>query len=185
MASLKEAVNILKRGGLVGYPTESFFALGADATNAHAIRLIYTVKAREIGKPIALIASDLRQVKRFFAMSSTEERLAKRHWPGALTIVLQPRKMIAARALGASRIGVRVPPHATARKLAKELGRPITATSLNVAGQPPMKSRAMAARKFFGLALTPGRCGSATRPSTVVAIQRGQPIVLRSGAVRV
>lgn len=185
MASLKEAVKILKRGGLVGYPTESFFALGADATNAKAVRLIFTVKAREKNKPIALIASDLGQVKRFFIMSLAEQRLAKRYWPGALTILLRPKKAIAARALGAASIGVRVPRHAGARNLAKRLGRPIAATSLNMAGQPAMKSRTEVAQVFRGLALLSGACGPSRKPSTVIAIQRGQSRVLRSGAVSV
>lgn len=183
MASLKEAVAILRRGGLVGYPTESFFALGADATDTKAIRLIYTVKAREKNKPIALIASDFRQVKRFFIMSVAEERLTKLHWPGALTIVLKPRKAIAARALGASKIGVRVPRHAGARNLAKRLGRPIAATSLNISGRPAMKSRKEVARTFPGLALLSGACGPSRKPSTVVMMQGTAIKILRPGAV--
>ena len=191
MASLREAVTIVRRGGLVGFPTESFFALGADATNSAAIKLIYTVKGREPGKPIALIASDIQQVRKFFVLSGDELKLAQQHWPGALTLLLRPkalssgRRGIAARALNSKKIGVRVPAHVAARALAKALGRPVTATSLNISGQSATKSRRITDRDFPGLQVLSGTCGFATKPSTVVEVLNGKMHILRAGSVRV
>lgn len=165
------------------YPTESFFALGVPATDANAIRALFRIKQREAGKPIALIAADLAQVKKFFHLSLIEERLAKEYWPGGLTIVLKPRRLIAARALGAVKIGVRVPAHAGARRLAARAGAPLTATSANISGQPPTKSLRQAKRVFPGILVMPGRCGRATKPSTVIEVRGDQIVILRDGAV--
>lgn len=236
MVALKEAVNILKRGGLVGYPTESFFAIGADATNSKAIQKLRGLKRREQGKPIALIASDLAQVRKFFNMSKEEERLASKYWPalgseararrGAVTILLTPkapttpsslaqhpsrrrqsgygasatsgrRGWIATRLLygtspgspfairGGMRIGVRVPVQAGARRLAKALGVPITATSANISGQRPTKSRQKLTRVFSKLSILAGTCGRSKRPSTVIGLDGKDIRVFREGSVRV
>lgn len=80
-----------RRGVIFGYPTESFYALGVKATDKYAIKKLFRLKHREAGKPIALIAADLKQVKKFFYMTKDEERLARKHWPGALTILLKPK----------------------------------------------------------------------------------------------
>lgn len=170
---------------IVGYPTESFFALGVKATDAQAIQQLFRVKQREKGKPIALIAADFQQVKKFFVMSKTEEVLAKRHWPGALTILLTPNKKIAARALGARRIGVRVPAHAGAQRLAKKIGAPITATSANISGHPPTKLVRKLKQDFPDILVVPGRCGRARKPSTVVEIVKNSIIIHRQGSLHV
>lgn len=168
---------------IFAFPTESFYALGADATDTRAIQQLFRVKHRERGKPIALIAATTAQVRKFFVLSKHEERVAEQHWPGSLTILLKPRKMIAARALGATRIGVRVPAHASARRLAARVGAPITATSANISGQPPTKLAAKVKRDFPGILIMPGRCGRQTRPSTVVAIEKNTLTILRQGSV--
>lgn len=91
MASLKHAVTIIKAGGVVAYPTESFWALGADATNKRAVGKIFRIKGRSERKPIALIAGNEQQAKKYFYMTKPERILANRHWPGPLTLVLQPK----------------------------------------------------------------------------------------------
>jgi hypothetical protein len=97
------------------YPTESFYALGVKATNRLAVEQLFRIKQREPGKPIALIAANLQQVRKFFIMSKTEERLARQFWPGSLTMLLKPKRTIQSIALGAKKIGVRVPAHVTRR----------------------------------------------------------------------
>ncbi len=165
------------------FPTESFFALGVPANNPKAIQALFRIKRRESGKPIALIAANLAQVKKYFYLSTIEERLAKEYWPGSLTILLKPKRPIAARALGAARIGVRVPAHAGARRLAALAGAPLTATSANISGQPPTKSASTVKQAFPDILVMPGRCGRATKPSTVVEVLRDRIVILRDGAV--
>lgn len=169
--------------GLVAYPTESFYALGVDATDARAIEALFRAKHREEGKPIALIAANLSQVMEFFHVSNQEKKLGEKHWPGPLTILLQPKKAIAARALGATRIGVRVPAHAGARRLAAQAGAPLTATSANISGQPATKSAAKVKRDFPGILVIAGRCGQQTQPSTVIELRKKTLHILRQGSV--
>lgn len=197
-------IQAIRRGAIAAYPTESFYALGADATNPKAVAKIYQLKLREKGKPIALIAGNLKQVRKFFYLSAAELQLAKKHWPGAVTILLRPKPGIAAAALvgptapnpsydrrgGLARgrrplVGVRIPEHAQARALALSVGAPITATSANTSGQPPTKSARQVKRDFPGILVIPGRCGRQWRPSTVVEIIKHQIKIIRPGAVHV
>lgn len=223
MISIKEAALIILSGGIVAYPTESFYALGADATNARAVKKVFNLKGRDRSKPIALIAGNQQQVERFFTMTKAERGLAHRHWPGGLTVLLRPKtpipsnspsgppagragrgRGVAAEALagtspapsytrrGASgerlrrpSVGVRIPAHAPARALALSVGAPITATSANRSGRPPTKSARKVKRDFPGILIAPGRCGRQRRPSTVVALSGGRPVVLRRGQVKI
>ncbi|MBI3572736.1 MAG: threonylcarbamoyl-AMP synthase [Candidatus Kerfeldbacteria bacterium] len=175
----------LDKGGIVAYPTESFYALGVKATNPQAIKQLFHAKHREKGKPIALIASDLKQVQRYFFVSGEEQALMTRYWPGSLTIVLHPKKSIVTKALGARNIGVRVPNHASARRLAARAGAPITATSANMSGQAPTKSARVIWRTFPDILIVPGRCGRQHKPSTVVQIIKHKLIIHRQGAAHV
>lgn len=223
MVTLKEAARLIRRGGVVTYPTESFYALGVDATNVRAVRKVFNLKGRGKSKPIALIAGSQRQVEMFFTMTEAERSLAHRYWPGAVTMLLRPKsptpssspsgppagragmgRGVAAEALvgtspapsytrrGASNerlrgpsVGVRIPTHAPARALALVVGAPITATSANRSGRPPTKSARKVKRDFPGILIAPGRCGKYRQPSTVVAVKRGQLVVLRRGQVKI
>ena len=190
----KEKKKVINIGCVVAYPTESFYALGVNATDTEAVQKLFRLKRREHNKPIALIAADLKQVKEFFFLSAAEEKLARKYWPGALTILLKPktpsspnpssgrRGGISSRVLGTRRIGVRVPSHAGARRLARQVGAPITATSANISGQPPTKSYAKIKRDFPGILIRPGRCGRQTKPSTVIEIRRHRVNVIRPGS---
>ena len=173
----------MSRPSVFAYPTESFYALGVKATDAKAIRQLFRVKRREKNKPIALVAANLAQVKRFFKLSPFELVIAKMFWPGGLTILLSPKKSIAARALGATRIGVRVPAHAGARRLAAKLGVPITASSANISGQLPTKSATRVKKDFPGILVIPGRCGRQRLPSTVIATHETHIHIIRQGSV--
>jgi len=178
-------IQMMKKNTIFAFPTESFYALGVNATDVEAVQELFRLKHREAGKPIALIAADIKQVKKYFFMSKVEEQLAEKYWPGALTILLTPKKSIAARALGAKKIGVRVPAHAGARRLAKKLGAPITATSANISGQPPTKSARKLKHDFPDILVVSGKCGSSKKPSTVIEIINKKIIIHRQGAVNV
>lgn len=182
-----DALHLLRKGGLVVYPTETAYGLGCDATNADAVRRVYAVKGRARGKPLATIAADTAMVKRFFTLTGTAARLARHHWPGALTIVLPARDARLRRALGAH-VGVRVSSHRTARALSRGLGRPIVATSANKSGRGNCYSPACVQQNFGTMMLCSiivPRKLRRRRPSTVVELDRGQLIIHRRGAVRI
>lgn len=167
------------------YPTESFFAFGVPANDSAAIRQLFHIKKREPWKPIALVAANLAQVETFFVLNEKERALAKKHWPGPLTLLLQPKSTINAKALGAKKIGVRVPSHSVARSLAKKLGAPITATSANRSGEPPTKSRRALKREFPDILIVPGRCGRQSQPSTIIDVRGAELHIIRQGSVHV
>jgi len=175
----------VKKSVVTAYPTESFFALGVPATDAQAIKNLFKLKKREVEKPIALIAASLPQVKKFFVMSVHEEKLAKQYWPGPLTILLTPKKSIAARALGAKKIGVRVPAHGVARRLALRAAAPLTATSANRSGQSPTKSVRALKKEFPDILVVSGRCGRQRQPSTIVEMHGARPRIIRQGAIQI
>lgn len=178
-------IDTIRSGGIIAFATESFYALGAAATNEEAIKALFRAKKRERNKPVALIAADIVQVGKYFHVSPAERELMEKHWPGSLTILLKPRAVIAARALGATRIGVRVPNHAAARKLARRIDIPLTATSANFSKKPPTKSAHKVKQDFPGILVFGAPCGRQTKPSTIVRVYANKIKVLRSGAINV
>ena len=138
MPSVEDGIAALQAGELVVYPTETFYAIGADAFSSVALRRLFRAKGREPGRPVGLIAADTAM-----AFSVAREipidarRLADAFWPGPLTIVMPARDEIAAELTGADGVGVRVSPNPVARALSAGLGRPITATSANLSGEAP------------------------------------------------
>jgi L-threonylcarbamoyladenylate synthase len=185
--AVDKAVEALRRGELVVYPTETLYALGADAASPAALRRLFAAKVREAGKPVALIAADPAMgfaIAR--AVPAAARRLAKAFWPGPLTLVMPAKVGLPESLVGADGgVGVRVSSHPIARALARRLGRPITATSANLAGQLPSTTLEQA-RTAFGrkvkVYLEGGVLGGSL-PSTVVAFDRETINVLRTGAI--
>jgi L-threonylcarbamoyladenylate synthase len=186
MSSVEDGIAALKAGELVVYPTETFYAIGADAFSSTALRRLFLVKGREPGRPVGLIAADTAM-----AFSVAREiphdarRLAEAFWPGPLTIVLPARDEIAAELAGPDGVGVRVSPNPVARALSAGLGRPVTATSANLSGAAPASTLAEA-REGLGakvkVYLEGGKL-AASAPSTVVAVGRSGWKMVRVGAI--
>ncbi len=186
-AAIREAVAALAAGEAIVYPTETFYALGVDALSLRALERLFAIKGREPGKPVALIAADAAMAFAAAREVPAEARvLAEAFWPGPLTLVLPARDGIPAALIGAGGgVGVRVSSHPIARALAAGLGRPVTATSANLAGAPPAVELD-AARRALGakvkVFVEGGRLAGGA-PSTVVAMGRAGMRVLRPGAI--
>ncbi|HLX05488.1 MAG TPA: L-threonylcarbamoyladenylate synthase [Candidatus Binatus sp.] len=186
MFRLEDGIAALKAGELVVYPTETFYAIGADAFSAIALRRLFEVKEREPGRPVGLIAADTAM-----AFSVAREipidarRLADAFWPGPLTLVLPARDSIAPELAGPNGVGVRVSPNPVARALSAGIGRPITATSANLSGEAPA-STLEEARSGLGekvkVYLEGGKL-MASAPSTVVAVNDTGWKMVRLGAI--
>lgn len=184
---LAQALSTLAAGEAIVYPTETFYALGVDALSPAALDRLFAIKGREPDKPIALIAADAAMA---FALacevSARARRLAKAFWPGPLTLVLPAREGIPAALIGpGGGVGVRVSSHPIALALAAGLGRPISATSANLAGQPPAVELEAARRALGGKVkvLVDGGRLNGGAPSTVVAVNRDRISIIRSGAI--
>jgi L-threonylcarbamoyladenylate synthase len=186
VATLDDAVAVLEAGGVVVFPTESVYGIGADALSAAAVERLVAVRGREPEKPILVLASDLDMVTALARqVDPLVRRLAARLWPGAVTLVLPARtELPPPLTAGTGTIGVRVPAHPTARELVARLGRPITAPSANPPGGEPAHT-IDEARAYFGEGvgayLDGGRLEGV--PSTVVAVAEGGVRIIRAGAV--
>jgi L-threonylcarbamoyladenylate synthase len=186
MVRLEDGIAALLAGELVVYPTETFYAIGADAFSSAALRRLFQAKGREPGRPVGLIAADTAMafsVAREIPLEA--RRLADAFWPGPLTIVMPARDGIADELAGPDGVGVRVSPNQVARALSAGLGKPITATSANLSGTSPA-SKLDEARAGLGekvkVYLEGGQL-TAPAPSTVVAVNSSGWKMVRVGAI--
>ena len=186
MATVDEAVAALAAGELAVFPTESVYGLGADALSPRAVATLVAVRGREPDKPILVLASDLAMVRLVVRdLPPAATRLARRFWPGPLTLVLPARTGLAVGlGAGTDTIGVRVPAHETARALVTGLGRPVTAPSANPPGDEPAHTIGEA-RAYFGdrvrAYVDGGRLDGPV--STVVAIDGDRVRIVRAGPI--
>jgi L-threonylcarbamoyladenylate synthase len=185
---LTEAAALLRAGGLVAFPTETFYGLGAAALQPAAVRRILAVKGRPDGKPLLVLVDSIAMAEGLAAGIPPRGReLMARHWPGALTLVLRARAHVPAEiTAGSGTVGVRLSAHPVARALVAALGAPITAPSANPSGLAPPTTAAEVLAHFRGrieLVLDggPTRGGE---PSTVLDVTVEPPRLLRAGAVR-
>jgi len=133
MKILKEAVNVMKRGGLIIYPTETCYGIGADATNIESIQKIYEIKGRDPMKPIPILVSGLNMIKKYGIVTKQIEFLVKKFMPGPLSIVTKKERLVSD--VNQEGISFRVSSHPVASTLVKLLKKPITTTSANVSGR--------------------------------------------------
>lgn len=188
VALIAGAAAILRAGGVLAYPTETFYGLGADAGNAAAVERIFTIKGRLADNPIALIAGDgADDINRFTAsVSATARRLMQAFWPGPLTLLFPAAaEVLPCLTAGTGRIGMRVSSHPIAAALVKALGRPLTATSANFAGE---KACLTAAQVYESLgreldAIIDGGPAWGEQGSTILDTTLEPPVVIREGAV--
>jgi L-threonylcarbamoyladenylate synthase len=185
-AALARAAAVLRAGGLVAFPTETFYGRGAAAVDPAAVRRVFGVKGRDEGKPLLVLVDSIAMAETVAEVTARGRELMARHWPGALTLVLRARAGVPTEVTaGTGTIGVRLSPYPVARGLVSALGSPVTAPSANLAGAPPPTSAA-AVRAVFDGAVDLVLDGGATAggpASTVVDVTSDVPRVLRAGAV--
>ena len=135
---IKEAARIILKGGVVAFPTETFYGLAADARNEAAVKKIFRVKGREEGKPILLLVGDRTWLSGLVnEVNAAAERLMATFWPGPLTLVFRASSSVSPLLTAdTGKIGIRVSGLAVAQALTRAVGRPITGTSANLSGRP-------------------------------------------------
>jgi L-threonylcarbamoyladenylate synthase len=134
---IKKTVKILKSGGLVAFPTETVFGIGAALDQPEAIKQIFKLKKRPKNKPLQILIADMAQAKKLGKFNKKALELAEREWPGPLTLVIfKTRKVPKLVSGGSKKVGLRMPDHKTVLELIEKCG-PIVATSANRAGEKP------------------------------------------------
>ncbi len=187
MVLVKRAAELIACGGVVAYPTDTVYGLGADPHNLRAVQRVFEMKGREASKALTLILADVGQLEGLVSyMPNAAKKLMAAFWPGPLTIVLPLAPGLDLPALrGSETVAVRVPASALCRALAQLSGTPLTATSANLSGQPePTTAEQVAATLGPHLDLIIDGGPSPLRvPSTLVDATVEPPVILRPGAI--
>lgn len=177
---------LLRSGGVVAYPTDTFYGLAADPRNPGAVARLFAIKDRVAGQAIPLIAADEAQAAEAAAFDDRARRLSSAFWPGPLSLILPASKVVArdARAEDGT-IAIRVPASDAARAIARAFGFCITATSANLSGEPAPTTAADVTRTLGGavdLVLDGGETPGGA-PSTLVDVREATPRLVRAGAI--
>jgi len=184
--SLKRAADVIKRGGIVVYPTETFYGIGADATNEKAVKKIFQIKRRDEHMPILLIIGDEKML--FSVVKDVPEpafKLIKRFWPGPLTIIFHAKETVIPLLHSyTGKIGVRLSGNYIARQLSLLSEVPITGTSANISGSPPCRKPQEVADQLpdVDLILDAG-CLNSELPTTVVDVTETPFRIIRKGVI--
>ena len=184
------AAQCLGRGGLVAFPTETVYGLGADATNGQAVARLYEAKGRPAFNPLIAHVPDIAVARDCAVFNADAETLAAAFWPGPLTLVLEKREGSPLSDLvtgGLSSVAVRSPDHPVARALLEATGRPLAAPSANRSGHvSPTKAEHVAADLGDKVAMVLDAGATAHGLESTIVDARGEfPVLLRPGAVTV
>jgi L-threonylcarbamoyladenylate synthase len=184
---IERAVEILNKGGIVAYPTETFYGLGVKFDNEASLRKLYELKKRPEEKPMPLIIGN-RTLLSVIAVSvnKTAESLMDKFWPGPLTLLLKAKKGLSPYlTANTGRVAVRIPGESFALHLARQAGFPITATSANPSGMPPAED-ADAVIRYFGkevdMVIDGGRTAGGL-PSTIADVTEKKIKIVREGMI--
>ncbi len=173
--ALPRAVDVLSKGGIIIYPTETCYGIGADATNDKAVLGVVKTKKRNREKNISVAFSDIKMAKQYLIITKKAERLIDAFMPGPITLIVESK--------GKKKVGFRIPDNNIVRRLIKRLGKPITTTSANIAGEPPLYKIKDVIKTFNGkvdLTLDAGNLKK-VKPSTVFDVTSMK--VLRTGPI--
>lgn len=191
---LESTLEVLKKGGVIVYPTETCYGLGCDATNEEAVERIFKIKEREKNKPVLVIAENKEKFFEYVEWNETIEELTRAYWPGALTIVASLKERashtLAKGVIGSGgTIAFRVTSHPFAARLAQKLGRPLVSTSANLSSYPNPYDIKYVTSMFEGGEVVPDLIINAgdlphQSPSTIVQVDaEGNKKVLRQGEI--
>lgn len=184
--NLIRAAELIKRGELVAFPTETVYGLGADGLNVKACRKIFTAKGRPNDKPLSLHVASLEMIEQIAKITAQAEKLFSTFCPGALTIILTKNKIVPDFVTcGRSSVGIRFPANDVALSLIKLSGVPIAAPSANLSNLPPPKTAQEVFNNLSGrveVILDGGQCQFGIS-STIIDLTESEPKILRHGAI--
>jgi tRNA threonylcarbamoyl adenosine modification protein (Sua5/YciO/YrdC/YwlC family) len=180
---IRRAVEVLERGGIIAYPTDTVYGIGCDLTNKHAIDRLYEVKRMERSHPLAFVCPDLSDIARYAMVDNQVYRVLRRFLPGPYTFILEATREVPKLVqMKRKTVGIRVPASETARALARELGRPIISSTAARTGEDPLVDPREIADTFRGLELVLDAGAGGMVPTTVVDLTQSPPVIVREGA---
>jgi len=178
-----QAIEILRQGGVIAYPTDTVYGIGADIFNKQAIKKIYQIKKRDYKKPLSVICADIQEMAQYAIIQDYAYKLMKKVLPGPYTFILKAKNKTPDNFISKQKtVGVRIPDHPVSQALVTGLGNPITTTSLNLSGDeiianPNQMSKEMANK--FDLIIDSGTLSK--EASTIIDLSGPTPLILREG----
>ena len=182
---IRKAVEVLREGGIIIYPTDTVYGLGCDLFNKRGIEKIYEIKKRNKKQPFSFVCADLKDISRYALVSNYAYKTMKRLLPGPYTFILEASKEVPRRVSHPSRktIGLRVPEHKALQELLALHNGPLLATTLIAIGETDPLNDAHEIRDRYehqvGAVIDAGAC--ALEPTTVVDLTGGDPVIIRQG----
>jgi tRNA threonylcarbamoyl adenosine modification protein (Sua5/YciO/YrdC/YwlC family) len=182
---IRRAADIVRKGGLIAYPTDSCYALGCHLDDAGALERLRRIRGFSAKHHLTLMCRDLSEIAAYAMVDDARFRILKAAIPGSYTFILRARRQVPRRVMHERRktIGIRVPGHPVAHALLAELNEPIISATLSLPGEPNPLSDAQEIRerleKRIDLVVDAGSCG--TQASTVIDLTGEQPVVTRAG----
>lgn len=193
----QQVIESLKAGSVIIYPTETSYGLGGDATNSEVVEKIYKIKQRREEKPFLVVVPTVEMAKKYLEWNPMIDELAKKYWPGPLTVVggvrlsgFGVRSLASGVVAPDGTVAMRVTAHPVAAELARALGRPLISTSANISGREPSYSASEVIKMFENQKDQPDiliDCGDLPKnlPTTMVRVVGREMEVLRKGSVEV
>ena len=180
---VQRAVEVLSKGGVIAYPTDTYYGLGCDLGSKKGIEKLYQLKGRDRKKPLSFLCPDLSDVAKYAHVSNFAYRTMKSLTPGAFTFILEATRLVPDAMMSKQKqVGIRVPDSAIARELAAALGRPIVTTSAtDPEGEPLTDARDIKDALGHGLDLILDGGVRLMEPSTVVSLIGDTLEVMRQG----
>jgi L-threonylcarbamoyladenylate synthase len=173
-AGLRRAAQMLRSGGVLAFPTDTVYGLGASADDEVAQRRVYQIKGRPVGLPLILMVAARSQLESLVHVDSRAESYMQKWWPGPLTLILYAK--------GGGTLGVRIPKHEVALELLRHAG-PLMTTSANLHGNEPAMNAAEASALAGVMAVVDGGVAPGGTASSVLDLTGPEPHVLREGAI--
>jgi tRNA threonylcarbamoyl adenosine modification protein (Sua5/YciO/YrdC/YwlC family) len=183
---VQRAVEVLERGGLLAYPTDTYYGLGCDLGSKKGIERLYQLKGRDKKKPLSFLCPDLSDVAKYAHVSNFAYRTMKGLTPGAFTFILEATRLVPDLMMTKQKqVGIRVPDAPLVRELARTLGRPLVTTSAtNTEGAPLMDAKDIKDELGHGLELILDGGVTLNEPSTVISLIGDTLEILRQGKGR-
>lgn len=181
---LARAVQILREGGVIAYPTDTVYALGCDITNRKAVDRIYRMKRMREDQLLSFVCPDLSDIARYGIVQDYAYRIMRKLFPGPYTVLLSATRE-APKVLRQNRktIGIRIPDHPIAQALTRELGQPVASTSASIEGEQLLDPRDMEDRfPELELVIDAEIATGGLSPSTVIDLSGESPVLVREGA---
>jgi len=186
-SKIKEAASIIKKGGLVAFPTETVYGLGANGLDKKAVKKIFIVKKRPQDNPLILHISEIKQIYSLVnEIPNNAKKLVKQFWPGPLTIIFKKTKIVPdIVTCGLDAVAIRMPDNKIALELIKHAGVPIAAPSANISGRPSPTNAKHVADDLTGSIdmLIDGGTVNIGIESTVIDLTQNPPVILRPGKI--